>query len=64
MRYIEQFCNIIISSSCNIFLFVSAALEKSCNDLKDEGYEVRGDVVDLADKESVYAAADKVKKEV
>ncbi|CAG9564647.1 unnamed protein product [Danaus chrysippus] len=40
------------------------ALEKSCNDLKDEGYDVRGDVVDLADKESVYAAADKVKKEV
>ncbi|CAH2043834.1 unnamed protein product, partial [Iphiclides podalirius] len=40
------------------------ALQKTCSNIKDEGYEVASYIVDLADRASVYATAEKVKKEV
>lgn len=40
------------------------ALEKACNALKDEGYQVASYIVDLTDRNCVYKAAEKVKKEV
>ncbi|CAG4956701.1 unnamed protein product [Parnassius apollo] len=40
------------------------ALQKTCTALIEEGYEIASYVVDLADRASVYATAEKVKKEV
>ncbi|XP_038222469.1 short-chain dehydrogenase/reductase family 16C member 6 [Zerene cesonia] len=40
------------------------ALRKTCNAVTDEGYEIASNVVDLADRNAVYKAAEKVKKEV
>ncbi|CAH1639200.1 unnamed protein product [Spodoptera littoralis] len=39
-------------------------LQKTCAAVIDEGYEIASYVVDLADRSAVYAAAEKVKKEV
>ncbi|XP_063386506.1 short-chain dehydrogenase/reductase family 16C member 6 isoform X2 [Cydia fagiglandana] len=39
-------------------------LQKTCADVTMEGYEIASYVVDLADRAAVYAAAEKVKKEV
>ncbi|XP_047031801.1 epidermal retinol dehydrogenase 2 isoform X1 [Helicoverpa zea] len=39
-------------------------LQKTCAAVLDEGYEIASYVVDLADRSAVYAAAEKVKKEV
>ncbi|XP_013189729.2 short-chain dehydrogenase/reductase family 16C member 6 [Amyelois transitella] len=39
-------------------------LQKTCADVTQEGYEIASYVVDLADRAAVYAAAERVKKEV
>ncbi|KAL4711531.1 hypothetical protein ACJJTC_000547 [Scirpophaga incertulas] len=39
-------------------------LQKTCQDVTDEGFKIKSYVVDLADKSSVYFTAEKVKKEV
>lgn len=56
--YIDLVLNIYQSR-----LFLSA-LQKTCDTLTEEGYEVASYIVDLADKISVYTTAEKVKKEV
>ncbi|XP_045522766.1 epidermal retinol dehydrogenase 2 [Pieris brassicae] len=40
------------------------ALNKTCSAVRDEGYEAKSYVVDLADRAAVYKAAQKVKREV
>ncbi|XP_072944947.1 short-chain dehydrogenase/reductase family 16C member 6 [Epargyreus clarus] len=40
------------------------ALQKTCAAVTDEGYNIASYLVDLADRAAVYAAAEKVKKEV
>ncbi|KAG7312160.1 hypothetical protein JYU34_001621 [Plutella xylostella] len=42
----------------------SEGLKKTCADVTDEGYEIASYVVDLADREAVYATAERVKNEV
>lgn len=39
-------------------------LKKTCADVTDEGYDIASYVVDLADREAVYATAERVKNEV
>ncbi|XP_045451395.1 short-chain dehydrogenase/reductase family 16C member 6 [Melitaea cinxia] len=40
------------------------ALDQICSAIKDEGYEVASYVVDLADRDSVYKTAERVKAEI
>lgn len=39
-------------------------LQKTVQAVVDEGYDIASYIVDLADRPAVYAAAEKVKKEV
>lgn len=52
------------SSGFTTNFFYITGLQKTCAAVMDEGYEIASYVVDLADRSAVYAAAEKLKKEV